>query len=117
MTWHDHPVNAAREARGLPPVNGLWLYGGARGWRPTPPAPPWRVIDVLHQPFAQGAWGDWVAALPALSSALEALPAQTQITLLGQERAVELDTTRGLGWRRLLPGRRDAWKSWWNLPD
>ncbi len=117
MTWHDHPVNTAREARGLPPVNGLWLYGGAKGWRPATPATPWRIIDLLHQPFAQGAWGDWVAALPALSSALEALPAQTQITLLGEERAVELDTTRSLGWRRLLPGRRDAWKSWWNLPD
>lgn len=117
MTWHDHPVNTAREARGLPPVNGLWLYGGAKGWRPATPATPWRIIDLLHQPFAQGAWGDWVAALPALSSALEALPAQTQITLLlGEERAVELDTTRSLGWRRLLPGRRDAWKSWWNLP-
>lgn len=28
MLLHDHPVNAAREARGLAPVNGLWLWGG-----------------------------------------------------------------------------------------
>lgn len=28
MTWFDHPVNARREALGLPPVNSLWLYGG-----------------------------------------------------------------------------------------
>jgi hypothetical protein len=25
---HQHPVNAARRARGLPPVNSVWLWGG-----------------------------------------------------------------------------------------
>ena len=29
MAWHDHPVNEARAARGVAPVNALWLYGGA----------------------------------------------------------------------------------------
>jgi hypothetical protein len=28
MLLHEHPVNQAREARGLPPVNSLWLWGG-----------------------------------------------------------------------------------------
>lgn len=28
MVLHDHPVNLARDARGLAPVNGLWLWGG-----------------------------------------------------------------------------------------
>src|SRR5690606_20775305 len=32
MAWHEHPVNDARAARGAPPVNALWLYGGARAW-------------------------------------------------------------------------------------
>lgn len=27
MTWHDHPVNAQREAAGLAPVNAFWLDG------------------------------------------------------------------------------------------
>jgi len=27
MTWHIHPVNAQREAQGLPTVNGLWIEG------------------------------------------------------------------------------------------
>ena len=36
MAWHDHPVNEAR-ARGVAPVNALWLYGGARPWRIAPP--------------------------------------------------------------------------------
>jgi hypothetical protein len=30
MVLHAHPVNEAREARGAPPVNGLWLWGGGR---------------------------------------------------------------------------------------
>ncbi len=36
VTLHQHPVNAARRARGLPPVNSLWLWGGGRlpsSWR------------------------------------------------------------------------------------
>ena len=33
MLLHAHPVNAAREARGLPPINSLWWWGG--GTRPA----------------------------------------------------------------------------------
>lgn len=32
---HQHPLNAARRARGLSPVNSLWLWGG--GTLPEPP--------------------------------------------------------------------------------
>lgn len=41
MAWHEHPANEARAARGLPPVNALWLDGCAR----TPPAT--RAATVL----------------------------------------------------------------------
>ena len=27
---HQHPLNAERRARGLPPINSLWLWGGGR---------------------------------------------------------------------------------------
>jgi len=30
MILHEHPVNQAREARGLPPINSLLLWGGGR---------------------------------------------------------------------------------------
>jgi len=29
MHWHEHPINSAREQRGLRPVNSLWLWGGS----------------------------------------------------------------------------------------
>jgi hypothetical protein len=35
ILWHTHPVNAAREARGLPPVNAFWLWGGAHAGAPA----------------------------------------------------------------------------------
>lgn len=38
MLLHDHPVNLAREARGAPAVNSLWLWGGGRA--PSPPRNP-----------------------------------------------------------------------------
>ena len=36
MVLHDHPVNQAREARGLLAVNGLWLWGGGVSPRVSP---------------------------------------------------------------------------------
>ncbi|BAP88305.1 putative uncharacterized protein [Burkholderiales bacterium GJ-E10] len=33
MRWHASPVNDAREERGAPAVNALWLHGGGR-WTP-----------------------------------------------------------------------------------
>lgn len=30
MLLHDHPVNAAREARGILPINSLWFWGAGR---------------------------------------------------------------------------------------
>jgi hypothetical protein len=35
MLWHEHPANEARQARGLPPVNAYWLWGGASGTAPA----------------------------------------------------------------------------------
>ncbi|VCU72271.1 hypothetical protein PIGHUM_04370 [Pigmentiphaga humi] len=37
MSWHEHPVNLARERRGQAPVNALWLHGGALPWAPSWP--------------------------------------------------------------------------------
>lgn len=34
MLLHDHPVNQAREGRGLPAVNGVWFWGGGSHAKP-----------------------------------------------------------------------------------
>jgi hypothetical protein len=33
ILWHTHPVNVAREARRLPPVNAFWIWGAADATR------------------------------------------------------------------------------------
>jgi len=53
MLWHEHPVNMAREARRLPPVNSFWMWGGAQAAGPTAPAAP---VLVSSAPT-------WLAAL------------------------------------------------------
>jgi hypothetical protein len=34
MILHAHPVNESREARGIPAINAIWLWGGGRLQRP-----------------------------------------------------------------------------------
>lgn len=52
IAWHEHPVNLEREARGLRPVNALWLDGCARG-----PLPPARGTVVTDDPALAGLAG------------------------------------------------------------
>jgi len=49
IAWHDHPVNAARAARGLPPVNALWLDGLAQAV-----LPPRRCVFFTRSPALTG---------------------------------------------------------------
>ncbi|HZM35132.1 MAG TPA: hypothetical protein VFC18_11635 [Burkholderiales bacterium] len=51
MLLHAHPVNEAREARGEPAVNSLWLWGGGR----APAVPPcrWQSVSAVD-PLALG---------------------------------------------------------------
>jgi hypothetical protein len=53
MTLHQHPVNAERQSRGLPPVNSLWVWGGGRApKRSRAPIPPLHADD----PLLRGYW-------------------------------------------------------------
>ena len=58
MLWHEHPVNQARAARGLQPVNAFWLWGGAAAVTPATSGavaigggPAW--MQALAQPAGQ----------------------------------------------------------------
>lgn len=47
ILWHTHLVNAAREARRLPPVNAFWAWGAAESGRlPAPGAPKLAAFDA-----------------------------------------------------------------------
>lgn len=54
MILHEHPVNEARAARGLPPANGVWAWGGGirRTGEPEPALPALAARD----PELRGRW-------------------------------------------------------------
>jgi hypothetical protein len=69
MVLHAHPVNEAREARGKPTVNSLWLWGAGRA--PKLPQAPWQSVTATD-PVALGLarlGGARQRALPASADA------------------------------------------------
>ncbi|WP_233237567.1 hypothetical protein [Bordetella sp. LUAb4] len=125
MVWHDHPVNEARAERGLPPVNTLWLYGGAAPWRDMSVAPSsqqTQLIEDLLPAFAAEDWGTWLNALQHMDSRVlrplsdvRGLPLRpVELLLLGRDRRVDLTLkprSRLLGW---LPSSAKNWSAWWS---
>ena len=96
MLLYTHPLNDAREARGLPTVNAFWLHGA--GALPAAAAPvPGTKITVhseLRTPALQEDWPAWVQAWQALDAGpVAALAAQAargetvQLTLSGERSA------------------------------
>ena len=77
MLWFEHPVNQARQARGLPAINSFWIWGGAAATTATPTtpatpapallaadAPPW--LAALAEKEAPAGFADIQARGPAL---------------------------------------------------
>jgi hypothetical protein len=90
MALHDHPANAARELRGAPPVNSVWLWGAGR--LPEAVSGPWHSLtcdDALAAGFAQLA-GIRRRTLPASASEwLERAPLEGRhLVVLDSLRAV-----------------------------
>lgn len=92
MLWHEHPVNQARQARGLQPVNSCWLWGGAGPAAATAPAG--RVA------IAGGT--EWMAALAAPSAEQ---PTLSQLLALPQPGAVMLAEL-------IAPAQIGDWADW-----
>ncbi|MGY6269515.1 hypothetical protein ACXIUT_07480 [Achromobacter denitrificans] len=123
MAWHDHPVNEERAARGLPPVNALWLYGGGSPW-PISAAGAEHVYTELDAPRREGDWAAWLDALAALdaqrlrplaaSNGLPGVPAE--VLLLGDDRKVALTLKPRGGLLGLLPAPKKNWSAWWSHP-
>lgn len=116
MLWFNHPVNQSREARGLRPVNSLWLYGGAAPSRlhPSNLADTPRVLRQLQGPALVQDWGSWLMALQQLESdAFAALDASSRVVMTGSDRIVELTPDRQ-GWLSKLLGSKQDWRRWWS---
>lgn len=121
MLLYQHPVNEAREARGLWPVNSFWLSGcGHRQLvQQTPGVGEPQVEDRLRTPAWHEDWDAWSQAWQALdrealAPVLEQVRAgrPARLTLCGDRHAQNWSTAadgslaRWLSrWRRVQPAR------------
>jgi len=111
MVLHAHPVNEAREARGEPAINSLWLWGAGRlpataqsSWHSVAADDPAvlgaaRLAGARHRALPRSAleWlerlpedGRHLAALDALRTPLEALERDWFAPLLAALRALRV---------------------------
>ncbi len=82
MLLHEHPVNAAREARGEAPLNSLWPWGG--GAISAAAARPFSLV-IADDPLARGlalAAGISVRPLPASAESLRGTFSQQGVALV-----------------------------------
>lgn len=105
MLMYTHPLNDAREARGLLPVNSFWLSGCGVA-QPVAHAAPTLDIRLRKHALASD-WDAWAEAWRALDAelmvALNAAAARGEglrLTLAGERSAVTLAPVAGT-WRRL----------------
>lgn len=82
MLLHEHPVNAAREARGEPPINGVWFWGG--GTMAIPGLRPFSAV-FGNDPLARGlaiASGASARPLPQDAAAMLSAAGRQGVTLV-----------------------------------
>ena len=116
MLWFDHPVNQAREAHGLRPINSLWLYGGAEPSRltPLPVHDTTRVLRDLQGPALVQDWGQWLQIMQQLDKEVFAdLTPESRVIMTGTDRIVELAAARQGFWASLI-GKKQDWRAWWS---
>jgi hypothetical protein len=108
MLLHEHPLNEAREAAGLPPLNSFWLSGCGPQQRVAPRAAALQIDARLRESALADDWTGWSVAWRALDARLaEAGDALQTLVLCGERSDVTLQRRpRGL-WQRL----RDAFGS------
>jgi hypothetical protein len=112
MLLYTHPVNDARSARGLQPVNSFWISGSGalRTGVPAPSTLP-RVVDTLRTPAMRGDWAAWAqawqqidqGACQELSAALDG-GASVELVLCSDASALHFTPAAG-GWRERLQRR------------
>jgi hypothetical protein len=110
MLLYVHPLNDAREARGMLSVNSFWLSGTG----PTQPAqlalPADVVVDArLRAPLLGDDWSAWAEAWHALDAGplrdLAETPGTKRLSLAGERGARTWQPAESPWWKRMLGAR------------
>ena len=110
MLLYTHPVNDARAARGVLPVNSFWLSGtGALTALHQPKTTDPKVVDSLRASALNEDWPAWTQAWQALDATECAALVQAikqgqsiQLTLCGEGSAQTYVTQPEALWRRFM---------------
>ncbi len=116
MVLHTHPVNEAREVRGVPTINSVWLSGNGPtpSMQPMPSTPPDVQVDQrLRKAYLAADVPSWLAGWrtiddEVLSPWLNAPPANARLTLCGRRGFITWAPGHQAWWRRWLPNRSPA---------
>ncbi len=113
ILWYNHPINQARQARGLKPINSAWIYGGACFNEIHPASSPTeKVLSQLSKVHLHQDWGRWIAELATLDTQLAPLSQSShRYILFGFDRIVTL--TPKPFWAKLI-NNKSEWKQWWS---
>lgn len=111
MVLHEHPVNQAREARGLPVVNSLLLWGGGR--KPTVPGRHFTEVwsdDPLATALAVQSGADFHAAPSSAALWLGARPKAGSRHLITLDRAHQAMRYGGPdAWLKTINALEEMW--------
>ncbi|HRL22684.1 MAG TPA: hypothetical protein PLG97_12100, partial [Alcaligenes sp.] len=117
MLAFDLPVNRERESAGLPPINSLWLFGGARSDQLGAPPQALLEIDTLQDSLIQQDWGRWLHELADLDKTVLrplANQAQPELVLTGQDRIAHVRAAPRRFWPFSLLNNPQNWSKWWS---
>jgi hypothetical protein len=107
MHWFDHPANAAREARGLKPVNSIWIWGGT----PAPDTPvPSRYTDAFNLHGVDCAYKQFVARHGNAEKLSDLLAAKPEHALVMLDNLLEAALAND--WARWLSGMHALEENW-----
>jgi hypothetical protein len=117
LALHAHAANDAREARGAPAVNSVWLSGCGR--LQALPDGAAQLEATLRAPALRGDLAAWTAAWHALDAgAIADLTARAErgeavsITLCGERAAQRFDARARAWWQRIVGPRARAPHAW-----
>ncbi len=128
MVWYQDPLNEKRRKNGLPQINMIWPYGGAKPWINSSNSSSFIILEDLNQAYLNKDWNSWLDLTSNLDIHLRKILKSNNsinqpiyLLLFGARRQVILKVSNfKYRWIHKLafPMRKKYWSSfWWSCQD